>query len=312
MQNIVRRFARKIWHRVKRHTLSGKGGLHIQDESILNIFDHTPGVECVATGMVFTEGPLWIDEGEYLLFSDIPGNRIMKLDKRGKISTWWEESGNANGLARSPRGGILVCQHRLRRLLEVEPHSGNRVVADRYTDLRLNSPNDVVTRSDGTIYFTDPPFGISPSEQELPFQGLFMVTPAEEKVVCVADDLDRPNGLAFSVDEKHLFVDDSAKNHIRIFNVSTDGSLAGGDVFFTMTGSGGSADGMKVDILGNIYCTGPGGLWVVDPSGRHLGTLFLPEKPSNCAFGGVDRTSLFITAESSLYRVKVRVPGRSV
>jgi gluconolactonase len=193
-----------------------------------------------------------------------------------------------------------------------EPDGRVVALAERYEGKRLNSPNDIVVKSDGVIYFTDPPYGVKPEQRELTFQGVYRLA-AAGALTLLADDFERPNGLAFSPDEKVLYVDDSARKHVRAFDVNPDGTLANGRLFADMKSTAqGSPDGMKVDERGHVYVTGPGGTWIFDPAGRHLGTLVTPEIPANCAFGAEDRRTLFITARTSLYRVRVKVPGMKV
>jgi gluconolactonase len=183
-------------------------------------------------------------------------------------------------------------------------------LADAFLGKKLNSPNDVIVKSDGAIYFTDPNYGIRPEEQEQEVQGVYRLSPDGEDLSLVASDFARPNGLAFSPDEKKLYIDDSERRHIRVFNVNDDGSLSGGTVFHDMNiATPGAPDGMKVDIEGRIYCTGAGGVWVFDPDGNHLGTIVTPEKPSNCAWGGMDSRTLYITACSSVYAIRAQTPG---
>ena len=168
-----------------------------------------------------------------------------------------------------------------------------------------------MVKSDGSIYFTDPPYGIKPHEKEQPVQGVYRLSPDAKQLTLVADDLEKPNGLAFSPDESKLYIDDSSpRRHIRVFDVQLDGMLANGRVFQDMNiHQSGSPDGMKVDAAGRVFCTGPGGVWVIDPTGTHLGTIVLPEQPSNCAWGDDDLRSLYMTARTSVYRIRVNTPG---
>jgi gluconolactonase len=184
-------------------------------------------------------------------------------------------------------------------------------LTDRFQGKRLNSPNDVVVKSDGSIYFTDPPYGIQPEEQEQSIQGVYRISPDGKKLTVVADDFLRPNGLAFSPDEKKLYIDDSSeRRHIRVFDVRPDGRLTNDSIFHNMNVKyPGSPDGMKIDVLGHVYCTGARGIWVFDSEGRHLGIILTPEQPSNCAWGDRDRCSLYITAQTSVYQIRVKVPG---
>jgi gluconolactonase len=265
-------------------------------------------LERVATGFEFTEGPVWIDEQRSLLFSDIPADRIFKLAAR-RVTVFRAPSGNSNGLTRDREGRLIACEHGNRRVTRTEKDGSIKALADKFQGKKLNSPNDVVVKSDGTLYFTDPSYGIKPEEQEQPVQGVYRLTETNE-ISLVADDFARPNGLAFSPDEKKLYIDDSERRHIRVFNVEYDGSLSGGSVFHDMNVSiSGAPDGMKVDVEGRVYCTGAGGVWVFDSMGKHLGTIVTPEKPSNCAWGGDDWRSLYITAVTSVYKIRVSIPG---
>ena len=280
--------------------------------AIWQIVPEKVALEQVATGFGFTEGPVWCKD--YLLFSDIPRNRIVRWRMRSEgpeITTFRSPSGNSNGLALDRSGRLITCEHSTRRVTRTEVDSSVSVLAERYEGRRLNSPNDVVVRSDGSIYFTDPPYGLKNFDtwKELSFNGVYRFAP-DGKLVLLADDFDRPNGLAFSPDESVLYINDTSRVHIRAFDVSPDGNLSNGRVLIDMQSSEtGAPDGMKVDEKGNIYCTGPGGLWVIDSNGQCLGRIMLPEIPSNLAWGDTDRKSLYITARSSIYRLRLAVPG---
>ncbi|MBM4045306.1 MAG: SMP-30/gluconolactonase/LRE family protein [Planctomycetes bacterium] len=267
--------------------------------------------ERIATGFKFTEGPLW-HPGGYLLFSDIPENRIVKWTPGGQVTTFRSPSGNSNGLTFDRQGRLLACEHGNRRVSRAEPDGRVVALAERFDGKRLNSPNDIVVKADGAIYFTDPPYGVKPEQRELTFQGVYRIA-SEGKLTLLVDDFDKPNGLAFSPDEKVLYIADTARKHVRAFEVRPDGTLANGRVFAELkSDKPGAPDGMKVDERGNLYVTGPGGTWVFDPTGRHLGTIVTAEVPANCAFGGPDRRTLFITARTSVYRVRVKTPGMRV
>ncbi len=269
----------------------------------------------VATGFTFTEGPLWYQG--HLIFSDIPQNRIVRWRLRSEgpeVTTFRSPSGNSNGLTLDKSGRLIACEHSARRLTRTEIDGSVSVLADQYQGRRLNSPNDVVVRSDGSIYFTDPPYGLKNLDtwKELSFNGVYRLTP-DGKLVLLVDDFDRPNGLAFSPDESVLYIDDTARCHIRAFDVSPDGTLSNGRVFIDMqSAETGSADGMKVDRKGNIYCTGPGGIWLIDSNGRCLGRIAIPEAPANLAWGDKDWRTLYITARSSIYSLRLAVPGVAV
>lgn len=267
----------------------------------------------VAGGFQFTEGPVWHPEG-YLLFSDIPASIIYRYEpSNGEPPTPWRQpSGNSNGLTYDRAGRLLACEHGNRRVSRTEPDGTVIPLATHYRGARLNSPNDIVVRSDGSIYFTDPPYGIREDERELPHNGLYRIPP-EGELHLLATDFGRPNGLAFSPDESLLYVDDSPRREIRVFKVNAAGDLISDRLFAKMeTREEGSPDGMKVDVLGNVYCAGPGGVWVYQPSGALVGVVAGPERPANLAFGGADLRTLYITARTSLYCLRTRNPGLPV
>jgi gluconolactonase len=264
--------------------------------------------ERIATGFQFTEGPVWMP-GRYLLFSDIPANRIYKRTPDGQLEVWREPSGNANGLTVDREDRLVTCEHGNRRVSRTEPDGTVVTLADRYQGKRLNSPNDVVVKSDGTVYFTDPPYGIEPEEQEQPCNGLYRIL-TDGTVELLAGDFGLPNGLAFSPDESMLYVDDSRRRHVQAFDVRADGSLANSRVIADMDHpQPGSPDGMKIDREGHLYVAGATGMWVFEPDGTHLGVIVTPERPANCAWGDADAKTLYVTARASLYRLRVKVPG---
>ena len=288
-----------------------RGKLVALEHSFHRLFPAGARLRRVATGCRFTEGPVWMPEHDSLFFTDIPANRIFALESGNKLRIFREPSGHANGLARDAAGRLVTCEHSTRRVTRTELDGSVTVLADRFNNMPLNSPNDVVVSRSGAIYFTDPTYGIKPGMQEQPVQGVYRLSPQEGTLALVADDFIGPNGLAFSPDETRLYVDDSsAHRHIRVFDVLADGSLANDRVFHDMRGRGpGSPDGMKVDEEGNVYCTGAGGVWVFDQTGRLLGIIGTPEQPSNCAWGDADRKTLYITAQSSVYKVSVALRG---
>jgi gluconolactonase len=273
------------------------------------LFPKSVKLESVATGFQFLEGPLWIAEEQALYFSDIPTSKILKLNPAGQVSVVRHPSGNANGLARDCQGRLIICEEGARRLTRLEANGSLTVLADRFQGKRLNSPNDVVVKSDGSIYFSDPPYGIKAEQQEQPIQAVYRLSPAG-KLTVVAADFDAPNGLAFSPDERQLYIDDSNRRHIRVFDVQPDGSLTHGRLFCDLNvPQPGAPDGMKLDMEGRIYCTAARGIWVLDAAGQHLGTIATPEAPSNCAWGDADRQTLYITAVNSVYKIRVNTPG---
>lgn len=258
--------------------------------------------ERIASGFEFTEGPVWHPDG-FLLFSDIPANRIVKWTGPDKIETFRQPSGNSNGLTFDREGRFIACEHGNRRVSRTEADGKVIALAEKYQDKRLNSPNDVVVKSDGSVYFTDPPYGIQSAQKELPFNGVFRLSP-EGKLTLLVGDFERPNGLAFSPDEKTLYIADTAKGHVRAFDVLPDGTLKGSRVFAETPGP----DGMKVDTQGNLYVTS-NGVAVFDAKGKRLGEIKVAERPANCSFGDADNKTLYITARTGLYKVRLKVPG---
>lgn len=270
-------------------------------------------LEKLATGFVFTEGPIWDVANGCLFFSDIPGNKMRKWTPDAGIEVVRDPSGKSNGLTLDKQGRLLACEHANRRVSRTEKDGTVVTMADKYEGKLLNSPNDVIVKSDGSIYFSDPPYGLTAEfgelgEQELTFQGVYRLS--GETLTLLVDDFDRPNGLAFSPDESLLYIDDTERAHIRVFDVNADGTISNGRLFVDVEGDeDGAADGMKVDTEGNIYVTGPGGISVYDPSGDKLGRIDIPEVAANMAWGDDDWKSLYITASTSLYRIKLGIEG---
>jgi gluconolactonase len=283
-------------------------------------------IEKLAGGFGFTEGPVWM-RGGFLMFSDIPSNTIHKWTPDGKVTAFRKPSGydgadapagafiGSNGLTLDKDGRLTICEHGNRRMTRLEKDGKLTVLADKYEGKRLNSPNDAVYKSDGALYFTDPPYGLVKQDEdpqkELKFNGIFRL--AGGKLQLLSRELTRPNGLAFSPDEKVLYVANSdARRKIWMrYEVGGNGTLANGKVFVDVTArtEEGVPDGMKIDRAGNLYCTGPGGVWVFSPAGKHLGTIAPPETPANLHWGDADARTLYITARTSLYRVRMNVAG---
>jgi gluconolactonase len=257
------------------------------------------------------EGPVWWMEDECLLFSDVGNRRRHRWSEREGATLFHEPTNGANGMTRDRQGRLVACEHDSRRVIRVEHEGSITVVANRYHGRRLNRPNDVVVKSDGSIYFTDPmTFNV---DSELDFCGVYRVSPDLGDVKLLVRDFVLPNGLAFSPDESILYINDTRRRHIRSFAVEPNGllALASDRVFCTMTGDHpGNPDGMKVDREGNVYCTGPGGIWIIEASGRHLGTILTgPEKTTNVAWGGKDWRTLFYTTWTTLGRIRLKIPG---
>jgi gluconolactonase len=272
-------------------------------------------LEKLADGFLFTEGPLWDRRGQRLLFSDIPGNRILQWSPAAGARVFRAPSNMSNGLAWDREGRLLCCEHATSSLTRTEPDGRITVLARAYKGKELNSPNDVVVKSDGAIYFTDPTYGRNeyygvPRSPQLGFRGVYRLAPGGE-LTLLADDFAQPNGLCFSADEKHLFVNDTERGHIRVFDVLADGTLGKGKVWAEISGDGpGAPDGMKLDSAGNLYCCGPGGIHVLDAAARPAGLIRVPGGAANFAWGEADLKSLFITAGAVLFRLCVSVPGR--
>lgn len=259
----------------------------------------TGPVETVADGFQFTEGPVWLPSG-VLIFSDIPADTIYRGDK----TVFRKPSGKSNGLTLDRQGRLIACEHWNRRVTRTEKDGRVTVVADTYDGKKLNSPNDAVVRSDGTIFFTDPPYGLEGREAELPFRGVYAISPAGE-LRLLTDEFKTPNGLAFSPDEKTLYIGDSGEGLVRAYDVAKDGALANGRLLCKLP----VPDGMKVDEHGRLWCTADDGVRVFAPTGEHVGTVAFPQPPANCAFGDEDGKTLYVTARSGVYKVRCAVPG---
>jgi gluconolactonase len=297
--------------------------LEVRDPGLQDLVASDAPIDRVAGGFIFTEGPVW--RGGALLFSDIPNKRIVRwrrLPEGPEVTTF--ATGMSNGLTLDRQGRVLAAEHDGRRVTRIGEDGTRTVLAERFQGKRLNSPNDIVVRSDGTIYFTDPPYGVKPlppgtarpanwwtqpiEGRELPTQGVYRLTP-EGALTLVADDFALPNGLAFSPDESVLYIDDSARKHIRALEVRPDGTLGKSRVLLDMASDDpGVPDGLKVDVRGNVFSTGPGGVWVCRPDGTLLGRIVLPELPANLAWGE-DGNALFVTARTSVYRIPTKTRG---
>jgi len=294
-------------------------------------------VEKVAESFGFLEGPVWVRKGGYLLFSDIPANVIYKFTPSdGKVSVFLPYSGftgtdsstagmqlnngkgtvtllGSNAVTMDPQGRVVYCAHGDRQVVRLESDGKRTVLASQYEGKRLNSPNDLVFKSDGALYFTDPPAGLRDGDKdpkkELPFNGVYLLKDGQLRLLY--KDMALPNGIAFTPDEKYLYVNDSVKKTILRFEVKPDDTLGEPQLVIDMTSdkAPGGPDGMKVDQNGNIYCTGPGGFWIISPDGKHLGTVLTTELPANLAFGEADGKTLYLTARTGLYRIHLKIAG---
>jgi len=278
-----------------------------------------PSVVQVATGFSFTEGPLWSAPDGAFYFCDIRGDATWRWTG-GAAEVVRRPSGGPNGLAWDRLGRLVTCEAAAARVTALAGDGSMTVLADRYEGMELNSPNDLVGRSDGSIYFTDPDYGRigfpgfpgRPRPPELPFQGVFRIRP-EGGLELMAEGYDKPNGLCFSRDESRLYVVETALMRIRVYEVAAGGALSGERIFFTYPDRPdlppGVPDGIETDALDNVYCTGPGGIWVISPDGEELGVIRMPERTANIAWGDAERSTLFATASTSIYRMTMDVPG---
>lgn len=272
-------------------------------------------LEKLAGGFIFSEGAVWVEGENALYFSDIPASITRRWSEQKGVEILRSPNDKSNGMFLDHDGKLLICQHGKRRVVKWSGGDEVEVIVDSFEGKKFNSPNDIVVRDDGCIYFTDPPYGLTAKfgelgEQELPYQGVFRTDPQRKQVFLLNDGFCRPNGLTFSPDQSLLYVNDSQEKLIRVFDVSEEGDLFNERLFAEVKGdTPGSPDGMKVDTRGNVYVTGPGGLWIFQPEGRKKGFIPVPETVGNFAFGDADRKSIYITASTSLYRIRVEIPG---
>jgi gluconolactonase len=268
--------------------------------------------EKIAGGFQFLEGPTWTSR-DTLVFSDIPADTLYEYSNAGRPVSFRRPSGHSNGNALDAEGRLVTCHHGTRCITRTEKDGSVVVLADSYQGKRLNSPNDITGKSNGDLYFSDPPYGIDPDPGELGFNGVYRYSASDGSLTLVANDFDRPNGLAFSPDEKRLYIGDSRRKHIRAFEAREDGTLGEGPVFAEIdTSRPGSPDGMRVDWRGNLYCAGSGGVQIYAPSGKHLGWIPFPEVPSNLAWGDADGKTLYVTARTGLYRIRLNIGGKKI
>lgn len=265
--------------------------------------------EKVAEGFQFVEGPVWMNG--VLLFSDIPANKVYQWTEESGESVFLSPSGNSNGLCLDLQGRLLLAQHGNRRVARLEEGGSQTALATHFDGKRLNSPNDMTVSLDGSVYFTDPPYGLSnPSSSELGYAGIYRIAP-DGTLSLLDKTLYRPNGIALSPDEKKLYVNDSEARKIYVWDMQADFTIANKQLFYSMTGSG-AADGMKMDTEGRLYSSGPGGVWIFAPDGSLLDKIPVPESVTNCNWGDEDKKALYITAGGSVYRIRLDAAGSAV
>jgi len=296
-------------------TAADQSNIEIRDPAFRTVVGESVAIEQIATGFLFTEGPLWHAREKYLLFSDMPGDHMRKWTARGGVSTFRKPCAQSNGLAWDRQGRLLVCEHATSKVTRTEADGTSTVIASHYDGKELNSPNDIVVKSDGGIYFSDPTYGRNeyygnPRPLPCDFRGVYRAEPGGGELTLLAADFGQPNGLCFSRDETKLFINDTDRQHIRVFDVRPDGTLANSRIWAETTGEGpGAPDGMKIDSAGNVYCCGPGGTHVFSPDAACLGVIRMPEYAANFCFGDDDLRSLYVTAATSLYRLRVKTAG---
>jgi len=293
----------------------------ILDPRFRRLFSANARLECLYTGCAWSEGPAWFAAGRYLVWSDIPNDRMMRFDETdGSVSVFRHPAGYSNGNTVDRQGRLITCEHGNRRVTRTEHDGAITIIADRWQGKRFNSPNDVVVRSDGSIWFTDPTYGIDSdyeghkAESEVGASYVYRVDPASGSVEAVVTDMVKPNGLAFSPDETKLYIADTGRTHgaenpahIRVFDVGEEGRLSGGGVFAECTA--GLFDGFRLDEAGRIWTSAGDGIHCYHPDGTLIGKIKVPEVVANCVFGGAKRNRLYIAAATSLYRVALMVNG---
>jgi gluconolactonase len=289
----------------------------VLSEKLRALVDEEAPIEQIATGFTFTEGPIWMPDGS-LHFSDMPADKRRRWHPDEGVTVLRDPSNKCNGMTLDSDGNLIVCEHVTSSVVRERPDGTRERLATHWGDKELNSPNDVIVASDGSIIFSDPTYGRMPvfgleREQELDFQGVYRIPAGGGDPQLLVDDFGQPNGLCFSPDESLLYVNDTERAHIRVFDVGPDHRLSNGRAFAENIGDGdlakGVVDGMKVDEQGNIYVTGPEGIWVFGSDGEHLGTIRVQEPTGNLNWGDDGWRSLYIAASASVYRVRMKVAG---
>lgn len=296
-------------------------GIKAESDALGELVDLEAEVEQVATGFIFTEGPIWDANKKVLFFSDMPGDVRRSWSPTDGVVEVMRPANKCNGMVFDTGGNLLVCEHSTSSLVRETPDGKREALATHFEGKELNSPNDVIVRSDGTIYFSDPIFGRVPvfgveRELEQGFQGVYRLPPnaapgTEPTLVVERDEYEQPNGLCFSPDEKLLYINDSPRALIRVYDVDAEGNLSNGRLFFEGIGDGvvanGIPDGMKIDERGNVWVTGPGGVWVISSEGEYLGLIEVPENVGNIGWGDDDWSTLYMPSSTSLYRIRTKV-----
>jgi sugar lactone lactonase YvrE len=295
--------------------------IHVLDASFEWLVDPHAPIENIATGFTFTEGPVWHSQNRRLLFSDIPNDTLYVWTQDDGQQVFRKPSGQGNGNTFDRQGRLLTCEHANRRVSRTARDGSVETLASHYDGKRLNSPNDVICASNGDVYFSDPPYGLRQPDgsfkgQELPYYGVFRWSAAGEQLTMLIDDFERPNGLALNAQETELYICDTEHHHVRVFERSADGWLRHGRVCAQLIHGDvlGRADGMKLDVEGNLYVAGntPEGIWVFNPGGKLIGFISVGELAANLAWGGDDWHTLYITARTSVYAVPMKIPGQPV
>jgi gluconolactonase len=290
----------------------------VKSDRVHELIDQHAQLEQIATGCAFTEGPIWMADGS-LHFSDMPGDKRRRWHPVDGVEVLRDPSNKCNGMTRDNDGNLIVCEHVTSSVVRESPDGTREMIATHWGDNELNSPNDVIVSADGSIIFTDPTYGRMPGfglerDQELDFQGVYRLPASGGELQLLVDDFAQPNGLCFTADESLLYINDTVHAHIRVFDVGTDHALSNGRVFAEGIGTGDMTtgelvDGMKLDERGNVYVTGPKGVWIFAPDGEHLGVIEVPENVGNVNWGDDDWSTLYIPASTSVYRVRMKVAG---
>jgi sugar lactone lactonase YvrE len=291
----------------------------VLDDRLRALVDPAAAAEQIASGCVFTEGPLWSHKENRLTFSDVRGNTMYRWTEAGGQEVYRKPSAVANGNTYDLAGNLITCEHEGRRVSRTYPDGRIETVVSHYEGKKLNSPNDVVSATNGDLYFTDPPYGLRQPDGtfaagEYAVNGVFKIAASDGSLTLLVDDFERPNGIVISNDGRQMYIDDTDRHHVRVFDIGADGALSNGRLFADVTHGGtvGRPDGMKLDTQGNLYVTAntAEGVWVFAPDGTLLGFIGTPEPPANCAWGGPNNSTLFITANTGVYRLPMKVSGQ--